>query len=142
MQSFLEELRTQRWDDHRYYHHSRINQSLQFLSACSFIVAYIMLFEDPVISALIGWGVASALLKTPMSSGLATGIVICACMPTTVSTNVVLTKSAGGNEAVSLINAVVGNIIGVAALGLPWGDCIISHDAPVPECRPHSSPNP
>ena len=58
MQSFLEELRTQRWDDHRYYHHSRINQSLHFLSACSFIVAYVMLFEDPVISALIGWGVA------------------------------------------------------------------------------------
>jgi hypothetical protein len=58
MQSFWEELRTQRWDDHRYYHHSRINQSLHFLSACSFIVAYIMLFEDPVISALIGWGVA------------------------------------------------------------------------------------
>ena len=67
------------------------------------------------ITPLIGWGVASAMLKTPMSSGLATGIVICACMPTTVSTNVVLTKSAGGNEAVSLINAVVGNIIGVAA---------------------------
>jgi hypothetical protein len=41
MQSFLAELRTQRWDDHRYYHHSRINQSLHFLSAISFIVAYI-----------------------------------------------------------------------------------------------------
>jgi hypothetical protein len=39
MQSFLAELRTQRWDDHRYYHHSRINQSLHFLSAISFIIA-------------------------------------------------------------------------------------------------------
>ena len=29
IKNFLEQLRTQRWDDHRYYHHSRINQSLQ-----------------------------------------------------------------------------------------------------------------
>ncbi len=58
MQKFLLELRTQRWDDHRYYHHSRINQSLHFLSACSFLVAYVMVFTDPVKAALIGWLVA------------------------------------------------------------------------------------
>jgi hypothetical protein len=58
MQKFLQELRTQRWDDHRYYHHSRINQSLHFLSACSFLVAYVMMFTDPVKAALIGWLVA------------------------------------------------------------------------------------
>jgi hypothetical protein len=55
MQSFLAELKTQRWDDHRYYHHSRINQSLHFLSAVSFIIAYVTMFIDPVKSALIGW---------------------------------------------------------------------------------------
>ncbi len=55
MRSFWAELRTQRWDDHRYYHHSRINQSLHLLSAVSFIVAYIMAFADPAKSALIGW---------------------------------------------------------------------------------------
>jgi hypothetical protein len=58
MQSFLAELRTQRWDDHRYYHHSRINQSLHLLSAISFIVAYITAFADPAMSALIGWMVS------------------------------------------------------------------------------------
>ena len=55
MQSFWAELRTQRWDDHRYYHHSRINQSLHLLSAVSFIVAYVTAFADPARSALIGW---------------------------------------------------------------------------------------
>jgi hypothetical protein len=55
MQSFLADLRTQRWDDHRYYHHSRINQSLHLLSALSFIAAYVTMFFDPVKSALIGW---------------------------------------------------------------------------------------
>jgi hypothetical protein len=55
MRSFWAELRIQRWDDHRYYHHSRINQSLHLLSALSFIVAYITAFADPAKSALIGW---------------------------------------------------------------------------------------
>jgi hypothetical protein len=55
MQSFLRELRTQRWDDHRYYHHSRINQSLHFLSALSFLVAYGVVFIDPAAAALIAW---------------------------------------------------------------------------------------
>jgi len=54
-QSFGEMLKEQRWDDHRYYHHSLINQSLHVVSACSFLVAYIYLLIDPVVSALIAW---------------------------------------------------------------------------------------
>jgi hypothetical protein len=53
-----EQLRIQRWDDHRYYHHSRINQSLHFVSAASFLAAYVLVFFQPVIAALIGWLVA------------------------------------------------------------------------------------
>jgi hypothetical protein len=53
--TFFEALRTQRFDDHRYYHHSRINQTLHLISAISFVVAYVFLFIDPVISALIAW---------------------------------------------------------------------------------------
>jgi len=55
MQGFLKELETQRWDDHRYYHHSRINQALHLVSAVSFLVAYLMLFFNPPIAALIAW---------------------------------------------------------------------------------------
>jgi hypothetical protein len=58
MRSFLAALRLQRWDDHRYYHHSRINQSLHLLSAISFLFAYVMIFEDPAIAALVGWLIA------------------------------------------------------------------------------------
>jgi hypothetical protein len=58
MKEFLQALDTQRWDDHRYYHHSRINQSLHFISALSFVVAYLYLFIDPAISGLLGWGVS------------------------------------------------------------------------------------
>jgi hypothetical protein len=55
MAGFMETLREQRWDDHRFYHHSRINQSLHFVSAISFLVAYGMLFYDPPMAALIAW---------------------------------------------------------------------------------------
>jgi hypothetical protein len=58
MQNFWAELKMQRWDDHRFYHHSRINQSLHFVSAISFLIAYVMMFKDPVVAALIGWLVA------------------------------------------------------------------------------------
>jgi hypothetical protein len=52
---FLQALSTQRWDDHRYYHHSRINQSLHLLSAISFLVAYAMLWFDPASAAILAW---------------------------------------------------------------------------------------
>jgi hypothetical protein len=58
IRNFLQALRTQRWDDHRYYHHSRINQTLHFVSASSFLCAYVMLFFYPVAAALVGWLVA------------------------------------------------------------------------------------
>jgi len=56
--SIRETLRIQRWDDHRYYHHSRINQFLHLISASSFLVAYVYLFINPVISAYIAWLIA------------------------------------------------------------------------------------
>ncbi len=55
MTTFFEALRIQRFDDHRYYHHSRINQTLHLISAISFVIAYAYLLIDPVVSALIAW---------------------------------------------------------------------------------------
>ncbi len=59
MQTFLETLREQRWDDHRYYHHSRVNQALHFFSANCFLVTYVMLFTKYTsIAILFGWTIA------------------------------------------------------------------------------------
>ncbi|MEO0004206.1 MAG: hypothetical protein RLZZ22_1898 [Pseudomonadota bacterium] len=55
VKEFLQELRTQRWDDHRYYHHSRINQTLHLISAISFLLAYALLLIDPAMAALVAW---------------------------------------------------------------------------------------
>lgn len=58
MNDFLHALQTQRWDDHRYYHHSRINQALHLVSALCFIVAYALLPVDPALAAWLAWGVS------------------------------------------------------------------------------------
>ena len=58
MKELLRSLEIQRWDDNRYYHHSRINQSLHFVSAASFLCAYAMLFFYPVAATLVGWLIA------------------------------------------------------------------------------------
>lgn len=59
--TFLEELKEQRWDDHRFYHRSRINQTLHLLSAFSFLAAYVLIFVNPVAAVLFGWIVAMVL---------------------------------------------------------------------------------
>src|SRR6476620_1378413 len=55
--TFLESLKEQRWDDHRFYHHSRINQSLHLVSACSFVLTYalLLLTKHYVFAVLFGW---------------------------------------------------------------------------------------
>jgi hypothetical protein len=59
--TFLEELHQQRWDDHRYYHHSRINQALHLVSACCFLTSYVMMFINPVWAVMVGWLLAMIL---------------------------------------------------------------------------------
>ena len=49
MHKFLKALDTQRWDDHRYYHQSRINQVLHLISAVSFLCAYVVLFFEMLV---------------------------------------------------------------------------------------------
>ena len=58
MSGFMMALKEQRWDDHRYYHHSLVNQSLHLLSATTFVCAYVMMFSDPAAAALLAWLVA------------------------------------------------------------------------------------
>ena len=55
MSGFMETLKEQRWDDHRFYHHSRINQTLHLISATSFVVGYVLLFYAPAMAALVCW---------------------------------------------------------------------------------------
>jgi hypothetical protein len=64
MKEFTQALAEQRRDDHRYYHQSRINQTLHLLSAISFLVAYGLLFVDPAAAAIVGWCVSMVLRQS------------------------------------------------------------------------------
>ena len=55
MLNFMDKVRILRWDDHRYYHQCRINQTLHLISAVSFLVAYGLLFIDPAWAGIVGW---------------------------------------------------------------------------------------
>jgi hypothetical protein len=55
LKDFFAKVETLRWDDHRYYHQCRINQSLHFVSALSFLVAYAVVWKQPALAGLIGW---------------------------------------------------------------------------------------
>ena len=46
MRDFMAMLRTQRFDDYRYYHQSRINQTLHLIGAIIFLGCYALLFGD------------------------------------------------------------------------------------------------
>jgi hypothetical protein len=55
MRDFMAMLRTQRFDDYRYYHQSRINQTLHLISAVIFLGCYALLFGDAAVAGLVGW---------------------------------------------------------------------------------------
>lgn len=59
--TFLEELHKQRWDDHRFYHHNRINQALHLVSASCFLASYVLIFIDPVAAVMVSWVLAMVL---------------------------------------------------------------------------------
>ncbi len=49
---------------------------------------------------------------------LVLGLQVLACLPTTIASNVATTRAAGGDEAGALVNAVLGNLLGI--LITPW----------------------
>ena len=57
--SFGEMLDEQRWDDHRFYHHSTVNQSLHLFSSLCFVAVYFLLATDHLVAAaILGWPIS------------------------------------------------------------------------------------
>jgi solute carrier family 10 (sodium/bile acid cotransporter), member 7 len=73
----------------------------------------IQVYNFGVVSAIV-FGISRGLLESNIiGQDLSDGMVVCACMPMTISTVVVLTKAAGGDEASSIFNSAAGNAVGV-----------------------------
>lgn len=62
--AIMNELRRQRWDDHRLYHQSRINQTLHLVSAISFLCAYVLVLTDPLAAVLVAWCIGMVTRQT------------------------------------------------------------------------------
>ena len=56
-------LRTQRFDDYRFYHQSTVNQTLHLVSAVIFLGCYALLFRDPALAGLVGVGAPLGLMQ-------------------------------------------------------------------------------
>ncbi|PSO17004.1 hypothetical protein [Bradyrhizobium sp. MOS003] len=48
-------LRTQRFDDYRFYHQSTVNRTLHLISAVIFLGCYALLLADPALAGIVGW---------------------------------------------------------------------------------------
>ena len=65
-----------------------------------------------VVLPSIMW-LVTTLLGARISATLRAGLLAMSALPTTVNMCVALTRSAGGNEALAIFNAVIGNVLGV-----------------------------
>ena len=64
--------------------------------------------------SIVSYGLSRLLIKWNLVSvDLSDGLVIAASLPMTVNMVIVMTKASGGNEAVALLNASLGSMIGV-----------------------------
>lgn len=73
----------------------------------------VQLFNFGVVSSVV-FGVSRGLAEiNVISQALADGMVVCSALPLTINMVLVMTKSAGGDEASAIFNAAFGNLCGV-----------------------------
>ena len=53
-----------------------------------------------------------ALNRKFMDAGLLVGMIFTGCVPTTISSNVIMTKQANGNQALTVVESTIGNLLG------------------------------
>jgi sodium/bile acid cotransporter 7 len=74
---------------------------------------FVQCFNFLVVSSTIYGGSRFLAFTDVLSQDLADGMVVAASLPMTINMVLVLTKSAGGDEAAAIFNAAAGNLIGV-----------------------------
>ncbi|GAB1742371.1 hypothetical protein NU219Hw_g7921t1 [Hortaea werneckii] len=68
-----------------------------------------------LLTSAVVFGVVSAVAtdRAFMDPGLLVGLIFLGCVPTTISSNVVMTRQAQGNTALTVVQTTVGNFLGV-----------------------------
>ena len=67
-----------------------------------------------LLTSVIVYGVVSLCATNPdfMDPGLLVGMIFTGCVPTTISSNVIMTKQANGNQALTVVQSTLGNFLG------------------------------
>eukprot|EP00985_Skeletonema_marinoi_P002857 scaffold1172_cov143-Skeletonema_marinoi.AAC.2 len=74
---------------------------------------FVQLFNFGVVSSIV-FGFSRLMVSVnALTQSLADGMTICASLPITINMVLVLTKSAGGDEASAIFNAAFGNLVGI-----------------------------
>ncbi|KAL9616715.1 MAG: hypothetical protein Q9160_008436 [Pyrenula sp. 1 TL-2023] len=67
-----------------------------------------------LLTSVLAFGIVSACATNPnfMDSGLLVGLILMGCVPTTIASNVVMTRQAHGNQALTVVESTLGNFLG------------------------------
>ena len=67
-----------------------------------------------LLTSAIAFGVVSACATDPnfLDPGLMVGLIFTGCVPTTISSNIIMTGQANGNQALTTVESTLGNVLG------------------------------
>lgn len=84
-----------------------------------------------LVTSALAFGVVSAAATDRhfMDAGLLVGLVFLGCVATTMSSNVVMTRQANGNQALTVVQTTLGNFVGVSLI-----DCKLWENGRFLEC--------
>lgn len=74
---------------------------------------FVQVFNFFVVSSIVYAVTRGLIASEVLSEGMANGMVVCACLPMTISSVAVLTKISGGDEAAAIFNSACSNLIAV-----------------------------